>query len=73
MRELINIMESRGTMAWDVVRYDAPNSGRVIDRTVIQAADKVQLKARIRAWMDQIGLDPEDEDDLAHIAWTARK
>ena len=71
MRELINIMEARGT-AYEVVRYDAPNSSRVVDRTVIRARDKAELTAKLKVWMDQQGLDPDDEDDLTHIAVTAK-
>jgi hypothetical protein len=71
MRELIDIMEARGA-AHEVVRYDAPNSGRVVDRTVIRATNSAELRAGVRAWMDSIGLDPDDEDDQAHVEVLAR-
>ena len=65
MRELITIMEA--TMPrksqpsyWRVVRYDGPNSSRVVDEIQIPAANRGELNARVREWMDQIGLDPDD-------------
>lgn len=56
---------------YTVVRYDAPNSGRVVDRTTIHASSKDELHGHIRNWMEKGGLDPDDEDDHAHINYKA--
>lgn len=58
--------------AYSVVRYDAPNSGRVVDRTVVHAANKAELHGHIRKFMEKGGLDPDDEDDHAHINYTSK-
>lgn len=71
MRRLIDIMEEK-LISYDVERYHEPGSSKVVARTVIRARDRADLKAKLRAWMDQQGLDPEDEDDLAHIAYRAK-
>ena len=58
---------------YSVVRYDAPNSGKVTHSTVIHAANKAELHGHVRNWMDKIGLDPDDEDDHSHINITSTK
>jgi hypothetical protein len=58
---------------YSVVRYDAPNSGKVTHSTVIHAASKAELHGHVRNWMDKIGLDPDDEDDHSHINITSTK
>lgn len=58
---------------YSVVRYDAPNSGRVVDSTVVHAANKAELHGHIRKFMEKGGLDPDDEDDHAHINYTMKK
>jgi hypothetical protein len=58
---------------YSVVRYDAPNSGKVTHSTVIHATNKAELHGHVRNWMDKIGLDPDDEDDHSHINITSAK
>ena len=60
MRTWMEIVEATST--YTLVRYDAPNSGRIVDQTQVRARNGVELKQAIRAWMDQQGLDPDDED-----------
>jgi len=61
-----SIAEEKKTK-YKVVRYDAPNSGRVVDSTTVHASNKSELHGHVRNWMDKIGMDPDDEDDHAHI------
>lgn len=58
-------------MAYEVVRLDGPKheSDTIVARTTIHAAGKDDLRAKLKAWMEQIGLDPEDEDDLSCVDW----
>jgi hypothetical protein len=72
MRQLINITEAATRPTHDVVRLQEPGSSVVIDRREIRAANKQDLHQQVRAWMDQLGLDPDDEDDQAVIRVTAR-
>ena len=71
MRELINIVEAKGP-ACQVARHTEPNSGRVVASTVVHATWYAELNRLVRAWMEEQGLDPDDEDDLSYIAVTAR-
>lgn len=59
-------------VAYEVVRLDGPKheSDTVVQRTVIHASTKADLQAKIKAWMEQIGLDPEDDDDLSYVDWS---
>lgn len=82
MRRLIQLVETAGragrrtakppeSVAYEIKRYDGPNNeaSKVVDRIVLYAATKDELHSKIRAWMDQIGLDPDDEDDLNTLDW----
>lgn len=62
-----------GKTKYHVVRYEAPGSSRVVDSTVVHASNKAELHGHVRKWMDKIGLDPDDEDDHAHIKTTISK
>ena len=35
----------------------------------IQASNDAELLARLRAWMQSLGLDPDDDDDLSLVNW----
>ena len=72
MMSFTNFISEGSKNRYSVVRYDAPNSGRVTHSTTIHAANKSELNSHVRDWMDKIGLDPDDEDDHAHIAITAK-
>ena len=61
-----NVSKNKSTK-YSVLHYDAPNSGRVVNSTIIHAANKAELHGHVRNWMDKIGLDPDDEDDHSHI------
>lgn len=56
-------------VAYKIVRFDGPKnvSDKIIDRTVIHAATTAERDQKIKAWMEKIGLDPEDEDDQTYI------
>ena len=58
--------------SYSVVRYDAPNSGKVTHSTTIHASNKSELHGHVRNWMEKIGLDPDDEDDHSHINVTMK-
>lgn len=73
MRQLINITEASTLPTHDVVRLQEPGSSMVIDRREIRAANREALRQQVRAWMEQLGLDPDDEDDQAVIRVTARQ
>jgi hypothetical protein len=85
MRDFILIVENAGQRsirqeaanptAYDVVQYDGPKhvSSTIVNKVVIRAATKAELQAKIKSWMEQIGLDPEDEDDLSYINWKPRR
>ena len=71
MRQLITITEA-ATSVYDVVRVREPGSSTVTDRVRIPAVSRAQLQQRVRAWMQQLGMDPDDEDDQSLIRITSR-
>ena len=56
---------------YEVVRYNGPKnqSSTILDKTVIHATNRDELQRKIKDWMEQINLDPEDEDDLNTVSW----
>jgi hypothetical protein len=68
-RELVNeaITKKTTKQPYHVARYHEPNSSKVIDSTVVHAANKAELHGHVRKWMEKIGLDPDDEDDHSYI------
>jgi hypothetical protein len=74
IRRWMTLVEAKGAQppAYEVVRLNGPKnqSSRVIERTVIHATTKAELHAKIKAWMEQIGLDPDDEDDLSYVTFS---
>ena len=71
MRQLITITEALASV-YDVVRVREPGSSAVTDRVRIPAVSRAQLQQRVRAWMQQLGTDPDDEDDQSLIRITSR-
>ena len=71
MRQLIRITEAVAPI-YHVVRLQEPRSSLVADQVQIQAASRQSLQQQVREWMQQLGLDPDDEDDQALIRITAR-
>ena len=71
----MNVLEAADNKknVFHVLRYDGPKhlSNTVIDQTTVHADTKAELRRKIGAWMEEIGLDPKDEDDLSSVEWTA--
>lgn len=61
--------------AYDVVHYNTPKEigGKVLNSTVIYAASDAERLGKVKIWMDEIGLDQDDEDDWATITVTLAK
>jgi hypothetical protein len=61
--------KSPKAVAYKIVRFDGPKnvSGKIIDSTLIYASTKAERDQKIKAWMEEIGLDPEDEDDQTYV------
>jgi len=70
MRRLISIAEDKA-LTYHVVRVQQPGSSTVTDQTRIQAVSRQSLRQQVHAWMQQLGMDPDDEDDQALIRITA--
>ena len=47
-----------------VKRVDRQFGSKVLDQTTLYAVNRADLLPKLRAWMDEIGLDPNDEDDF---------
>jgi hypothetical protein len=55
------------TASYKISYYSDPYNGKLIDHIIVQATDKKSLHSKIRDFMNQKGLDPDDEDDQSLI------
>jgi hypothetical protein len=58
----------------ELKHHDGPNyeSSKILNRSIVEAANNEELKTKTAAWMENLGLDPNDEDDQMRISVTRK-